>query len=342
MQTSATHGPMQPSAANVIGDAGARAAIDVVYLLGMPHSGTTLLSNLLGEFEGCVSIGELCFLWKRWVTGEGRCGCGRPFRECPFWHRVLVEGFGEGLDPRPLAELSHRLNVTRQLPAAIAWAAGHGAGARDVDRYRAALARLYPTIAKVAESPIVIDSSKAPGIAMLLDDVPGIRAYVVHVVRDSRGALFSHRWRGSPKLPGRSKLLLWDIWHLFAELRWSRHPRYIRVRYEDFVAAPEDTLKRILAFLGHPARRSPMLARDRARLGPHHTVDGNPNRFTTGEIRLSQDIRWQDELSFRDRALAMAMTGPLLLRHGYLARAVRGSRVGTAGRLRRSRRQALA
>ncbi len=301
-------------------EAAAKAPIDVVYILGMPHSGTTLLSNLLGEFEGCVCVGELCLVWRRWLTGSGQCGCGQVLASCQFWDRVRVEGFRGGLDARWLADFAHRLNVTRRLPAVVKGAAGRGSGADDVRRYRAALAHLYRAIAEVADKPTIIDSTKSPGAAVMLENVPGIRVHLVHVVRDSRGTLFSHRWRGNPERPGPTNLLLWSVWHLFAELRWSRHRGYLRVRYEDFVAAPEDTLERILSHVGQAPSCSPVRGHDRAHLSTHHTVGGNPNRFTTGGIQVSQDVRWRRELSARDRALAIALTGPLLIRHRYLAR----------------------
>jgi hypothetical protein len=122
-------------------------------------------------------------------------------------------------------------------------------------------------------------------------------------------------------MPFHSKLLLWDLWHLFAELRWGREARYLRVRYEDLIAAPAPTLERILAFAGAAASGSPLRSEDLAALGPHHTVAGNQNRFRTGEVSLRLDTRWRRELAPGDRALATALTAPLLLRHGYLTHA---------------------
>jgi hypothetical protein len=300
-----------------------RAPVEVVYLLGMPRSGSTVLGNLLGECEGCVSVGELCLTWSGWLTGKRLCGCGLAVGECPFWEAVRTEAFRDGLDPRPLAEFAHRLNTTRRLPSLLGRFTDGVAASEDVSRYQGALARLYRAIARVTNTNVIIDSTKSPGTAVVIESTPGIRLHVLHLVRDSRGVLNSHRSRADQPYRARSDLLLWDLWNLFAELRWGRHPRYLRVRYEDFAAAPEDTLKHILAHIGHSAGRSPMLGRDLAQLGTHHTVGGNPNRFTIGEIRLTPDSRWRRELPVHDRALAMMLTGPVLLRYGYLRPRVR-------------------
>jgi hypothetical protein len=56
-------------------------------------------------------------------------------------------------------------------------------------------------------------------------------------------------------------------------------------------------------------------------IGTHHTVDGNRGRFRSGSMQLSEDVRWRQELDASDRALAIALTGPLLHRYGYLPRA---------------------
>jgi hypothetical protein len=46
---------------------------------------------MLGQLDGIWSVGELVHLWQRGVRENNLCGCGRRFRDCPFWRRV-----GEG------------------------------------------------------------------------------------------------------------------------------------------------------------------------------------------------------------------------------------------------------
>jgi hypothetical protein len=292
--------------------------VKVIYLLGLPHSGTTLLCNLLGEFDGCVSVGELCLLWQRVCSGSGECGCGQTLEHCSFWQRVLRSGVVDATDTCRMAELTEELQRARHLPAFLFWRAGCGSRAADCYAYRAALARLYRGLAAAANASTVIDSSKAPAIGLLLNDLAGVDVHIVHVVRDSRPNLHSRPWREGRDMSLAGKLLSWDAWHAFAELRWSRDPRYVRVRYEDLIAAPARTLERVLRAAGHSAHGSPLLSDDRALLGTHHTVFGNRNRFATGEIRLTVDTRWQRELPPAARALTTVATWPLLLRHGYV------------------------
>src|SRR3712207_9355320 len=64
-------------------------SIKVLYVVGLGRSGSTILSNSLGQIGGFFSGGELNFIWKHNVLEDRLCGCGRPFRECPVWTRVM-------------------------------------------------------------------------------------------------------------------------------------------------------------------------------------------------------------------------------------------------------------
>src|SRR3712207_7778115 len=74
--------------------------VKVLYVVGLGRSGSTILSNSLGQIAGYFSAGELNFIWRHNVLENRLCGCGRPFRECPVWTRVMDEAFGgvDGVD----------------------------------------------------------------------------------------------------------------------------------------------------------------------------------------------------------------------------------------------------
>ena len=58
--------------------------LKVLYLLGSSRTGSTLLDNILGEFDGFFSAGEVRFLWRRLLENR-RCGCGQPIGGCEVW-----------------------------------------------------------------------------------------------------------------------------------------------------------------------------------------------------------------------------------------------------------------
>ena len=119
------------------------------------------------------------------------------------------------------------------------------------------------------------------------------------------------------KSPAESAIL-WDTWNASAQTLWRRTPeKYLRLRYEDFVADPRRSFERILGLLGEEDAEPPLASDREVRLGVSHTVSGNPNRFETGAVELRPDHEWISKMNPRDRALVTALTLPLLPRYGY-------------------------
>lgn len=55
-------------------------------------------------------------------------------------------------------------------------------------------------------------------------------------------------------------------------------------------------------------------------LGAHHTVHGNPVRFSTGSVELRLDDEWSRKLPPTVRRIMTVLTFPLLFKYGYLGR----------------------
>ena len=68
--------------------------VKVLYVLGVYRSGTTVLSNLIGQQEGFFTGGEINASWREFANDEGRCGCGAPLLQCEVWSKVLAAAFG--------------------------------------------------------------------------------------------------------------------------------------------------------------------------------------------------------------------------------------------------------
>ena len=89
--------------------------------------------------------------------------------------------------------------------------------------------------------------------------------------------------------------LLWLVWNTATVRLWGgrrRAPgRYLRVRYEDFVADPAGVTARIAGFVGVDRRRASVPAPATVRLSPTHSVAGNPSRHRTGLVDVVADTR---------------------------------------------------
>jgi hypothetical protein len=308
-----------------------REKVKVLYVAGWGRSGSTILTNILGQVDGLVSVGEVNFLWKHGLIENRLCGCGAPFRECPEWTEVLNEAFGGGnrIDPHRMVRLQGAGARTRHVPLMLtSW--GRRRLKSRLREYLNNLGRLYEAIRDSTGSRVIVDSSKFPSYGYTLGMVPNVELYVVHLVRDPRAVAYSwlkkkvqppsktgefgymHRYD-----PVKSSLM-WGAWNLSAEMLWRRYPeRYMRLRYEDFVGEPRETIERILGMVQEPATRLPFAGERVAELGASHTISGNPNRFRTGTVKLRPDEEWASRMKPGDRALVTLLTFPLLARYRY-------------------------
>ena len=53
-----------------------------IYIMGRGHSGSTILSGLIGHLDCVNDVGELIYPMRK------TCGCGKPFANCQFWQQV--------------------------------------------------------------------------------------------------------------------------------------------------------------------------------------------------------------------------------------------------------------
>jgi hypothetical protein len=307
----------------------------VLYVLGIYHSGTTLLSNLAGQLDGFFSAGELRSVWRKAALPGARCGCGERLASCPVWQPILASVLGEGEERTALARQVWQ-DQRRALPEHHTWrrvpgmlrgrASGLPAGT-PLARYATALAGMYRAIAEHTGADVIIDSSKEPTDAALLLRMPGIQPAFAHIVRDPRGMAYSIlklRESGEPP-PGSHwrhsayAALSWSMGNLAATAvrRAAGTGRSALVRYEDFLARPRETVDALAALSGRPARLAAPAEPGTVHLDPVHTVGGNNNRFRTGTVQLREDTAWRSRLHPLDRAAVTAVSAPLMARYGY-------------------------
>jgi hypothetical protein len=301
----------------------------VLYVGGYGRSGSTLVGRVLGEPVGTVCVGETRYLWTRGLQDNVECGCGQPFRACPFWGAVGEEAFGgwDRLDVEHLAALDREAVLLRTLP--LHWAPLlQPRFARTTDEYVSYLDKLYAGIGRVSSARVIVDISKEPNFALLLTRLREIDVRVIHLVRDSRAVAYS--WTRSKKTPGavgEEQLMprftasetatKWMVWNAAFHALAVRSP-YMRLGYEHFVADPRRALEEIDAFAElPPSPANPELEEGRVELGGHHMFSGNPMRTSTGLIEIKPDNEWQIRQPFAQFAQVSTITWPLLRFYGY-------------------------
>jgi len=324
-------------------------AVRVVYLGGLGRSGSTLLERVLGELPGVCASGEVVHMWQRGVAENERCGCGAPFGACDFWGQVGKAAFGgwDNVSTDRVLGLRAAVDRTRRIPALARRSLPAGLQ-RAFSEYTGYYLSVYRGIAETSGCQTVVDSSKHASLAFCLARREEIDLRVIHLVRDSRAVAYSWTTKvarpdrlDAPGDGGTGRYMTtyaparaagqWNAQNAALQLLARRGTPVLRVRYEDFVAAPEQTVREVARFAGIPGAdlpmdflgsdgQSPWALSNWAMLNTAHTASGNPLRFATGKVAIRGDERWRAAMPDAQRRTVTALTLPLLSHYGYLGR----------------------
>ncbi len=254
--------------------------IKVVFIAGCGRSGTTLLGQLLGEFEGFVNVGEAVrYLFDR--NKELPCGCGMAAPDCPFW-RETFSAF-----PSELATAGSKSLRIRSFPSLFLRTRGKRVPP-ELAPILSSLGGIYRTIVRDSGCNVIIDSSKYPSTALIAGLIPNVELHVVHVVRSPHSVVASWtRKNGYLAVHPRGKVVSWWwAYNVLSEALKSRAKTYRLVRYEDFARDPGPVLRDISTdVMGHPLPMN-FLDGTEATVHVQHSLAGNPSKFNTGKIKI--------------------------------------------------------
>lgn len=300
----------------------------VLYILATGRTGSTILGNVLGEIDGFFHAGELRTLWGQGLLKSRWCGCGVPVGECPFWSGVLQVGF-ESIDADEVYGWQ-RKEIRQRHAIKLLRSTSHAHRSAGLQSYLDAGSRLYTAIAEAGGANVIVDSSKRQPDAATLRLMPEIDPYWLHLVRDPRAVAYSwQRRKASPGAAGGTRTEMVRVGPITSTRRWlfsslfgetvRRHvgSRYLRVRYEDFVRDPEQTLRMAAGFIGEPNVSLPFKGGTTVQLGTNHTAGGNPDRLNAGPVKLRIDDEWINGQSRSDWWTVTGMTLPMLRMYGY-------------------------
>lgn len=299
--------------------------IKVLYIAGFERSGSTIINRVLGQIEGFVAWGELRDIWQHGIAENRSCSCGNLFADCPAWQAILTEAFGD-CQQLDLAKITKLQRKTRSLVLPHHFGLlKDKAFESKTDDYLNALNLLYQAIHTQTNSKVVVDSTKASWYGYVLNMLPVIDMYVVHVVRNPRGICYSLERRkqsGEPECQWYNPVhasLSWIAKNYSVEMLLNQDKtRYLRIRYEDFTNNPRDTVKLILNLVRESDSQLPFEDNSTVKMGLDHLFTGSPSsRATTGSVKLKPDEKWKTKLKLQNRATVSSLTLPLSKRYGY-------------------------
>jgi hypothetical protein len=336
--------------------------VTVLKITGLGRSGSTILDIVLGNHPQIESVGEVMNLIRTgWISQESLhgidqkrlrrpfCTCGKrldvlyvdaPEEACPFWSSVRREWVervdGGSIESYP--KLQEAFELKRRWPRLLYERRKPSASFRSYSRLTLAF---FEAIRAVSEKPIIVDSTMVPVRAFALGMVPGIDLFVVHLVRDGRGVIASHRKSFEKDLQAG---IMWDhkshpawktalrrrVLYLVSVVRWTLQnlaaewvcgqlgpKRTIRLRYEDFVADPKTALERIGSLIELDLTDVADATSSGKPMQAGHNVGGNRTK-KSGTITLRPDAKeWKSALSPTEQRLSWMLIGWLMRRYGY-------------------------
>jgi len=306
-----------------------RERIKVLYISGWGRSGRTILSNILGQIDGFFPVGEIRFIWERNLLENRLCGCGAPFVDCTIWQDIFEKAYGgfEQIDAKRMGRLCESLTRTRHIPRMLLGPEKMKSNPEAAE-YLDNLERLYCAIQSVTGSRVIVDSSKYPSYAAILDLLPLLDLYIVHLVRDSRAVSFS--WGKKKRQPDTvqdefmiqfspfQSSMIWNSWNVLTELFWRKTSgKYMLLRYEDFIMNPQESMRRLLRLVHEDIDSHLFEDENKVHISPNHTLSGNPVRFQNGVLSLKVDDEWRKKPKRAEFLLTTLLTWPLLLKYQY-------------------------
>jgi Sulfotransferase family len=255
----------------------------LVYLVGAPNCGSTMLDAILGNAPGAFSLGEAAGFHR--FREEDACACGERPASCGPC-RAVVDAWSQAAGVDQAAAVFERPTRGRCLH----WLLVPTAARREYARLAGVQVE---AVSRATGAGVLVDSSKNVGraAALLLDGGHDVR--FVHLVRGVGGHVRSRRrrpdarrWRGTVPI-----VTQWAAKNLVIALvlraRAGRQ-RFLTCRYEELVSAPARVLERIGAFAdldtsglaaaatGSGVRRTHLF--ERPRRFDYHLVTIDPGR----------------------------------------------------------------
>ena len=336
--------------------------VKVLKITGSAHSGSTILDVVLGNHPSIESVGEVNKLVRTgWISRESLrgidpkrlrrpiCTCGKrldvlyvdaPDEACPFWSSVRREWVersdGDSIENYP--KLQDVFEPQGRWPRLLYEKRRPSAAFRS---YARLTREFFESIRAVSGKPIIVDCSKISVRTFALGMIPGIDLYAIHLVRDGRGVITSHRktfegdlqasvigghkvrpmWKTAVRrrVVHLASLVRWIVGNLLSEWVRTQHgpKRTMRLRYEDFVADPKSALERIGSLIELDLREVADAASSGKPMQAGHNIGGNRTK-KSGIITLRpDDEEWKSALSPTEKRLSWLLMGWLMRRYGY-------------------------
>lgn len=271
----------------------------IIYIGGVEHCGSTLMGLILDQSPHITCVGELSHLPRAgWTEGsESECSCGKRISECTFWCSVRKRWEEEtGASVKQLFNYVQTYDRNIALPKLLM---NKIRPSRKFKAYSELNQILFESIKYISGDNFIADTSKRVSRAMVLSMMEGVNFRLIHLVRDSRGITYSSAKKKREIRRGwLESIIRWNMINLsLASLRkFIGQENVMRVKYEDLLNNPEETINSLGEFIGMDLNTVARQVAEGGILQPGHLAVGNSFIRSSKEIRLNPHDDWREKM----------------------------------------------
>lgn len=254
--------------------------LKVIYILGQPHSGSTIFSTWMSSFFTVHYLGELYFFNKDF-NDDRPCSCERKLCECPIWKPIFKEvpkiAKANILNNRVQFMLNVQLNCHEKLQLEIK------------NQY----SKILNVLSSSQEHPgIFIDSSKSIDFLKVILQT-GVQIELVYLRRNLRDVFRSLIIRPKKYSKfGRLKLLVVTLGLILRDIRFHYFFKKWKglkseVDFDDLIALTNDQKIQYLQDKIHTLKSVPR------GIGISHLFSGNRKVITNRSFENNNETAWQ-------------------------------------------------
>lgn len=280
--------------------------INLLYIVSNGHSGSTILSFILGSDKNIFNAGELkMFNEHRLGTNKSIqvmknfCSCGQPAMGCPFWQKIDMAG--QNLNICLYSSLSFKNKFISYLKLVCPFYR-FSKSKESSDDFK--LLKIIQEEVKKDNSNLnyLLDASKSLIRLAHLNSHKNINIKVIYLVRDGRGFINSMRkvrMLYVDKEYRRKGFLIWVFQWLFNNITTIRYLKkeridYYHLSYDKFCQDPPKYLKELNQKFN---LEIPLDYVKAVRNTGFHVRAGNPIKAKINDFSgLHYDFKWKKEL----------------------------------------------
>lgn len=274
--------------------------IEVLYIVGSGHSGSTILNLILGSSNNAFSTSELIFLNERFQNlrkdgsplpeNERYCTCGSLLTNCKFWSPIFENIESESLFKYVRSPMLRYIQAVKSI-----FTFSQIENSEDL-KLMQLIAQNSREEYSLKQSCCIIDSSKNLNRLLFLKAHKGLNVRVIHLIRSAEGHINSIEKRGNNWITGSILWLFNNLLIKFAlKLRVPRRDR-LKLYYEDIFNDIRDVIEVCNLKFGLSMCTDSAKLIDSINSSQSHLVAGNSGAKKKIDS-FSIDTKWKYELA---------------------------------------------